>query len=120
MTKLTVTRELIQTLENGVHADIWFDAYSHGEVGAMKVIKDTKEAMNQASQILKEIYDAGPLNQMRNAVADDLYHNVTNDSRARSALVDAHVNAMTDDEVMQAYADAELGESIDDDEEIEI
>ena len=53
------------------------------------------------------------IEEMRRHVADDLYDTVTNDRRMRSVLVDQTVDRMSDDEIREAYEDAGLGESID-------
>ena len=53
------------------------------------------------------------IQEMRKAVADDLYDTVTNCHRSRSAMVDDVVAAMSDEDVVRAFHNAELGESID-------
>ena len=53
------------------------------------------------------------IQQMRSAVADDLYDTVTNCRKSRGALVGQAVAAMSDEDVVRAFHDAELGETID-------
>ena len=54
---------------------------------------------------------------MRKEVADDLYDDVTNDRKARSALVDSYVATKTDEEIRQMWIDAGLGSDNEDEED---
>ena len=54
------------------------------------------------------------INEMREAVGDDLYDSVTNDRRTRSWLVDEFIKTKTDEEIEQMYHDAGLDDNLDD------
>jgi hypothetical protein len=51
-------KEIAKALIAGAAADIWFDAYSHGEIKAMRTIDKTQKAMIQAAEILKSCVNA--------------------------------------------------------------
>jgi hypothetical protein len=54
------------------------------------------------------------ITEMRKALADDIYDSLTNDRTYRSCVADRIVKDMDDTQVIQAYEDAELGSSVDD------
>lgn len=51
-----MTREqIVELLERGAWADIWYDPWDHDEEGIAELIKAVQEAMTAAAQIIRSL-----------------------------------------------------------------
>lgn len=47
--------QIVELLERGAWADIWYDPWDHDEEGIVELIKNVQEAMTAAAQIIRSL-----------------------------------------------------------------